>query len=314
METPVIEVESLRKTYGNLLAVDNVSFSVAAASIFGLLGPNGAGKTTIIKTLTGLIRPDSGEIRILGKDLSQAPVEIKRHIGHVYANMAFYSWLSGEENLSFFGLFYDIGRRKLRERINEVLDFVNLTKERNKRVREYSQGMKQRLGIAKALIHSPDILFFDEATSGVDVEGVNDIRQLMYELRVEGKTLIIASHRLDEIELVCDRITILDKGSLIAEGSPAEIRENLRGVLFKYLIRVDKPLPDLGLGTKSWFIGNANVLIADNDLSPQLISRFGKDAVRVVEPTLEEAFLWLLQHPLAPRKTENQPYAVERSR
>jgi ABC-2 type transport system ATP-binding protein len=298
MASPSIVVESLTKAYGNHIAVNDITFSVSASSIFGLLGPNGAGKTTTIKMMTGLIRPDRGRIKILGKDLSRSPVEIKRQIGHVYANMAFYPWLNAEENLVFFGQFYGMGRKKLKERIEETLGFVNLRNERKKRIGQYSQGMKQRLGIAKALLHSPDILFFDEATSGVDVEGINDIRQLMYELRVEGKTLIIASHRLDEIELVCDRIAILDKGHLLAEGSPDDIRRSLRGLLFKYLVRVDEPLAGLeDEETKSWFLGDANVVLADRDLTEPLTTRFGREAVNKVEPTLEEAFLWMLQHP-----------------
>lgn len=297
MDTLAVATKNLTKSYGKLVAINKLTLSIPFGSISGILGPNGAGKTTLIKLLTGLLRPDRGEIWILGQELSRNPLEIKRRIGHVYANMGFYPWLSGEDNLMFFGMFYGFKREELRRRVADALDFTNLAKEKGKPVREYSLGMRQRLGIAKALLHSPEIIFMDEATSGVDVEGVNTIRHLMYALRAEGKTLIIASHRLDEIELVCDRIAILNEGTLIADGSPGEIRKSLRGMLFKYLVLVDRPLGALGLDAETWFLGNSNVVISGQDIKADLISRFGADVVQEVEPTLEEAFLWLVRPP-----------------
>ena len=195
-----IDVQELTKRYAGRAVVDRVSFQVPSSQIFGLLGPNGAGKTTTIKILTGLIRPTAGQVFILGKDLSRSPIEIKRHIGHVYANMAFYPQLTGPENLRFLGSFYPLGRRDLEARIAGLLDFVGLAEEKRKKAGAYSQGMTQRLGIARALLHDPDVLFFDEATSGIDIEGTNLIRTYVCDLRVQGKTICVASHKLDEIE------------------------------------------------------------------------------------------------------------------
>jgi len=290
-----VSVRNLTKVYGKRPVVHGVSFSVRESEIFGLLGPNGAGKTAIINILTGLIRPTEGEVEILGRELSRSPIEIKRHIGHVYANMAFYPHLSALENLEFFGRFYRLTRSELRSRIEDRLRFVDLWDERKKKAGAYSQGMKQRLGIAKALLHDPQILFLDEATSGIDVQGVNLIRGYVYELRAQGKTILVASHQLDEIELICNRIALLDNGRLLVVGRPSEIKDSLRGVLHKYRVHVSSPLGDVDGGRSNvWFLGDCNIVIADRDLTESLGRRFGDDAVEQVEPTLEEVFLWLL--------------------
>lgn len=292
-----IEVNGLTKVYGRRAVVDHISFSVNEAEIFGLLGPNGAGKTTTINMLTGLIHPTGGEIRILGKEMSRSPIEIKQRIGHVYANMSFYSHLSAQENLQFFGRFYRFGRKDLRARIEEKLRFVDLWDERKKKVGAYSQGMKQRLGIAKALLHDPQILFLDEATNGIDVKGTNLIRGYVYDLRSRGKTILISSHQLDEMELVCNRIALIDAGHLLVVGSQSVMKESLEGILYKYRVHVSNPIDgDDKLAVRTWFLGDANILIADHDLSAELAQRYGESAVEELEPTLEEVFLWLLEH------------------
>ena len=298
MNDAVIEAVGLVKTYGATDAVRDVSFTVSRSTTFGLLGPNGAGKTTIIKMLTGLARATAGSIRFFGIDFAKRPIAIKRRIGHVYAGMAFYPELNGPENLRFFGRFYGLGRRDLNARIERTLRFVELWDERRKPVGAYSNGMRQRLGIAKALVHDPDVLLFDEATNGVDVEGTSDLRELMFDLRVQGKTAVVTSHRLDEIELLCDEIAILDKGRIVERGSPDDIRDGLRDVLFKFVVH--RPDPIQG----DWehpaatvrYTRNANVVVSDKDVSDELRARFGDDAVERVEPTFEEACVWILRH------------------
>ncbi len=299
MSEAVIEARGLVKRYRGVAAVDNVSFDVLRSSMFGLLGPNGAGKTTMVKMLTGLARPLAGTIRVFGLDLAKRPNAVKRRIGHVYAGMAFFPALTGYENLKFFGRFYDLSRRELRKRIEETLHFVGLSDEQKKTVGAYSNGMRQRLGIAKALIHDPDLLLFDEATNGVDVEGTNDILELLFDLRVRGKTAVITSHRLDEIELLCDDIAILDKGRIVGMGSPAEIQAGLRGLLFKYLIHRAEPISAEWAHptAKIRFIGNANVVLSDEDLLGNLSDCYGTENVETVPPTFEEACLWILRHP-----------------
>jgi len=293
-----IEVRGLTKVYNKRAVVDRVSFSVEEGEIFGLLGPNGAGKTTTIKMLTGLIRPNSGEISVLGRDMSKSEIEIKRNIGHIYADMAFYNELTGPENLRFFGQFYGLSKPDLRKRLDELLAFVDLADERKKRVGVYSKGMKLRLGIAKALIHNPPVMFFDEAMSEIDVEGVNKIRDLVYDLRAQGRTLLVTSHVMSEIEMVCDRIAILNKGRLIGLDRTNTITKALRGKLHKYRVAVDEPIGALQIAEvrKVQYVGEANVVTAEEPIGEQLGERFGREKISEVEPTLEEAFLWLLEH------------------
>jgi len=290
-----IDVRNLTKTYDGRAVVDEVSFEVPEGHVFGLLGPNGSGKTTIIKMLTGLIRSDSGNIHMLGMDLAKESLKIKAAIGHVYANMAFYSHMSALENLKFLGRLYGLRGQRLKQRIEQTLTFVDLWDERKKRVGAYSQGMTQRLGIARALIHEPRVLLFDEATNGIDVQGVNDIRDLIYQLRAENKTILIASHQLAEIEVISDSIGLLKIGKLVTSGTPHDIKESLRGVLHKYVVKSSEPICDFGVEVADFrFLKDVNVVFAAADISDHLASRFGEDVVEAVDPTLEEAFLWLL--------------------
>lgn len=290
-----IDVEKLTKVYDGRAVVDGITFSVPQGHVFGLLGPNGAGKTTTIKMLTGLIRSNRGSIRILGMDLARHPIQIKASIGHVYANMAFYGHMSALDNLVFLGSLYGLRRRHLEQRIREALHFVGLWEERKKRVRTFSQGMKQRLGIAQALLHEPQILLFDEATNGIDVQGVNAIRDMIYQLRSENKTILIASHQLGEIELVSDSIGLLKSGKLISVGAPHEIKESLDGILHKYVIHLDTPIRDFGEAVvESRFVKDSNIVVASSPIGRELGDRFGADLVEAVAPTLEEAFLWML--------------------
>jgi len=297
----ILVAERLTKRYGRAVVVDGVSFDVPASTTFGLLGPNGAGKTTIVRMLTGLAKPTSGRVLMFGHDMARRPNAIKQRFGHVYAAMAFFPALNAMQNLAFFGRFYRLPARRLQERIEETLRFVSLWEERRKPVDAYSSGMKQRLGIAKALVHEPDLLIFDEATNGVDVEGTNDIRELMFELRARGKTALVTSHRLDEIELLCDHIAILDEGRIVRRGSPQSIREGLRGVLFKYVVKRSTPIQEewCGPSTTVRYIGTANVVLSEEDVRTALVARFGAGAVEEVDPTFEEACLWILKHPAA---------------
>jgi len=290
-----IEVEDLTKVYDGRAVVDRVTFSVARHHVFGLLGPNGAGKTTTIKLLAGLIRPQAGRIRILGIDLTRQPLAVKSVIGHVYANMAFYNDMSALDNLTFFGRLHRIRGKRLRQRVGAMLRFVGLWDERGKRVGKYSQGMKQRLGIARALLHEPSVLLLDEPTSGIDVQGVNSIRELIYQLRSQDKTILIASHQLGEIELISDSIGLLKNGRLVSIGTSQGIKESLRGILYKYVVRVPQPIKDFGLAAvECRHVKDSNIVLASEPIESDLAERFGADLVEPLEPTLEEAFLWML--------------------
>jgi ABC-2 type transport system ATP-binding protein len=219
---PLLEVSGLTKTYGSFKAVDDLSFAVFPGDVFGFLGQNGAGKSTTIRMLLTLIRPDTGQIRVFGMDLHQRRRDVLSRVGAVIEKPDLYGYLTGQENLSLFARMSGKGITKVR--IQETLELVGLQKRAGDRVKTYSQGMKQRLGIACALVHDPDLIILDEPTNGLDPQGIADIRNLVLSLsREQGKTFLISSHLLAEIELMANRMIIIDRGKKIVEGSVREL-------------------------------------------------------------------------------------------
>jgi ABC-2 type transport system ATP-binding protein len=219
---PLLEVSGVTKTYGSFKAVDDLSFSVFPGDVFGFLGQNGAGKSTTIRMLLTLIRPDAGQIRVFGMDLQQHRREVLSRVGAVIEKPDLYGYLTGQENLSLFARMSGKGITK--DRIQETLELVGLQKRAGDRVKTYSQGMKQRLGIACALVHDPDLIILDEPTNGLDPQGIADIRNLVLSLsREQGKTFLISSHLLAEVELMANRMIIIDRGKKIVEGSVREL-------------------------------------------------------------------------------------------
>ena len=219
---PLLEVSGLTKTYGAFRAVDDLSFSVFPGDVFGFLGQNGAGKSTTIRMLLTLIRPDAGEIRMFGMDLRRQRREVLSRVGAVIEKPDLYGYLTGQENLSLFARMSGKGITKAR--IQEILELVGLQKRAGDRVKTYSQGMKQRLGIACALVHDPDLIILDEPTNGLDPQGIADIRNLVLSLsREQGKTFLISSHLLAEVELMANRMIIIDRGKKIVEGNVREL-------------------------------------------------------------------------------------------
>ncbi|MFN7279871.1 MAG: ABC transporter ATP-binding protein [bacterium] len=219
---PLLEVSGLTKTYGSFKAVDDLSFTVFPGDVFGFLGQNGAGKSTTIRMLLTLIRPNAGQIRVFGMDLQQHRREVLSRVGAVIEKPDLYGYLTGQENLSLFARMSGKGITK--DRIQETLELVGLQKRAGDRVKTYSQGMKQRLGIACALVHDPDLIILDEPTNGRDPQGIADIRNLVLSLsREQGKTFLISSHLLAEVELMANRMIIIDRGKKIVEGSVREL-------------------------------------------------------------------------------------------
>lgn len=224
----VIETEALTKVYEGALkgqdvhALKGVSLTINRGEIFAYLGPNGSGKTTTIKLLLGLIFPTSGTLRILGKtDINSAAV--KRNIGYLPEGAYYPEFLEGEEVLRFYGQLYGMGGQELERRISEVLDTVGLTHARRRLVRGYSKGMRQRIGLAQALLSDPQILILDEPTTGLDPIARKEIRDILVELRDRGKTLFVSSHELLEIELISNRVGILFEGELKTLGTIDEL-------------------------------------------------------------------------------------------
>lgn len=215
----VLSVENLSKNYGNIHALKNVSFSVPEGSVFGILGPNGSGKTTTLATITDIVRPTSGTYRYYNEMPTAAH---RQKMGTLLETPNFYHYLSGIKNLEIAAQIKQRGQ----EDIEEVLKIVNLTARKDSKFSSYSLGMKQRLAIASCLLGNPSVLIFDEPTNGLDPVGIAEIRDLMKKLHQQGKTIIMASHLLDEVEKVCTHVAILKRGELITSGDVNEILAN----------------------------------------------------------------------------------------
>jgi ABC-2 type transport system ATP-binding protein len=232
---PVIRVNNLSRTFsskeGIKHAVSNISFSVYAGQIFGLLGPNGAGKSTTIKMLTTLLLPSSGEVSVLGHDVYQEEAQIRPRIGLLYGGEHGLYWqLSGRDNLRFFGSLFKLNKKELEECIDYWLERVGLEKDQNQLVSRYSKGMKQRLHIARAMLHDPELIFMDEPTLGLDPQGTLDLRQIIKELKKQGKTIILTTHDMEEAEELCDQIAFIMDGQLVQQGTFEELQNGFQEV------------------------------------------------------------------------------------
>jgi ABC-2 type transport system ATP-binding protein len=216
-----VVTHQLTKDYGEARVVDNLDLKLKAGEIFGLLGPNGAGKTTTILMLLGLVEPTAGSIEVLGLDPSRHPLTVKRRVGYLPDAVGFYDGMTGWENLSFTA---QLNRLDNGGRIDELLDEVGLAEARDQKAGTYSRGMKQRLGIADALLKDPDILILDEPTTAIDPEGVAEILTMIRRLADErGVTVLLSSHLLHQVQAVCDRVAIFVRGKVVAQGAPSEL-------------------------------------------------------------------------------------------
>jgi ABC-2 type transport system ATP-binding protein len=223
--TTALAVRGLTKRYGEVAAVDDLHLAIAPGQVYGFLGPNGAGKTTTIRMLLGLVRPTAGEVEVLGEAVRPgAGVRALLRVGALVEEPAFYGYLSGARNLDLFASAAPDGRAARRGRVGEVLDVVGLRDAADKKVKAYSQGMRQRLGIARALLGDPDLLVLDEPTNGLDPQGIAAMRVLLRGLAAEGRTVVVSSHLLAEVEAACDRVAVIARGRLVAEGEPRALR------------------------------------------------------------------------------------------
>jgi ABC-2 type transport system ATP-binding protein len=234
----MLDVEKLTKRYGHVIALDNVSFHVKKGDIFGFLGPNGAGKTTTIRILTTILKYDSGKVEIDGHDVSQDPDYVKSIINSLPESFRCYDWMTAQEYLGFFAKLYGV-----QPEINKLLNDVGLDSNITKPIGTYSHGMKQRLGIARALVNSPKLIILDEPTSGLDPIGRREIHNLLLHInKTKGTTIFLSTHLLDDVERLCNRIAIINKGKIIKEGSLSQLKkkESLEKLFFK-LISPEKP-------------------------------------------------------------------------
>ena len=222
--SPAISTEHLTRRFGELVAVQDVNLRVAPGQFFGFLGPNGAGKSTTIKMLTGLLAPTSGRMQILGIDLTQDSVEVKRQIGVVPEGMALFGRLTGSEYLNFVGRMYGLDRATAAKRTAELLDFMQLVDQPKALVTDYSHGMQKKLALAAAVIHGPKILFLDEPFEGVDAIASNTLKSMLQNMIARGATIFLTSHVLEIVERLCSHVAIIHRGQLVAQGSLEELR------------------------------------------------------------------------------------------
>ncbi|MCK4590970.1 MAG: ABC transporter ATP-binding protein, partial [Candidatus Latescibacteria bacterium] len=213
--TYAIHVRNLTKQFGNLVAVDAIALEVKVGTLFGFVGPNGAGKTTTVNMLTGLLKPTSGTVEILGRDLEKEPVETKRNMGMMPEGLALYEQLTGEEYLYFVGRMYGLEKEDIHSRSEELFQFMDLQDFRKTYIYEYSMGMKKKLSLASIFIHDPEVLFLDEPFEGIDPVSSKLIRGALEQMRDKGATIFLTSHILPTVEKVCTEICIINKGKII---------------------------------------------------------------------------------------------------
>lgn len=233
----VLSCSGLKRRFGDVPAVDDVSFTIAEGETYGLLGPNGAGKTTTISMITGVLERDAGEVVVDGIAMSARATAAKRLVGYVPQELALYPDLTGRENLRFFASLYGAGRR----RVDHVLDVVGLAERADDLAREYSGGMKRRLNVAIGLLHEPRLLVLDEPTAGVDPQSRNQIIENVRALAAQGVAILYTTHYMEEAERLCDRVGIIDSGRLVAEGARRELVERL-GERDRISLRLDGDL------------------------------------------------------------------------
>jgi ABC-2 type transport system ATP-binding protein len=261
----IINISNLVKRFRNTIAVDNVSFNIQKNEIFGLLGSNGAGKSTITKILSGILKPDSGKVRIFGADIEKNAMEIKKNIGIVPQDIAIYENISARENLEFFASLYGIRGSFLKKRVDDALEFVGLFDKQKDKPRFFSGGMKRKLNIACSIVHKPDILIMDEPTVGIDTHSRNQIIESIKILNSQGMTIVYTTHYIDEAEELCNRVGIIDSGKLIACGNKNHLKTLIES---KESIIIDTVrLPENAVNEIKKLKGIINVAVNKNSLN-----------------------------------------------
>lgn len=299
----VLEARNLTKKFKNIIAVNNLSLKVFKGDIFGFLGPNGSGKSTTIRMLTSLIYPDSGEIFLFNEKLTANNKSILRRVGAIVESPDFYHYLTAFKNLEILARMYGIS--PTRNEIMEILEFVGLAQRWNSKVKTFSHGMKQRLGIAQALLHNPDLIILDEPTTGLDPQGMKEIRELVISLSKEkGKTIFISSHLLYEIEMIANRMIIINKGQKVIEGNVKDLLNSENSIyIFKVtdLIKAQLILGDLGFAKGEDFeIIDNEIKILTKKISPAELNKiFVQNEIEVhsfyPQKSLEQFFLEITQ-------------------
>ncbi|MCL6578772.1 MAG: ATP-binding cassette domain-containing protein [Candidatus Bathyarchaeota archaeon] len=301
-----IEVQDLTKHYEDVTAVDHINFEVKNGEIFGFLGPNGAGKTTTIRILTGLIKPDVGKASVANHDILRNPIEAKQRIGVVPEVSNAYIDLSAWENLTLIGKLYGVPKSKLHENATELLKEFGLYEVKNKLVRGFSKGMKQKLLLCMALVNDPEVLFLDEPTSGLDVESARLLREKITQFNKEGKAVFLSTHNMEEANQLCHRIAIINHGRIAAIDTPENLR--IQSMELQYIeVLFNKPV-DLQIFSenpnisKASFAGNKlRISTANPSAVIEFLADFAKQngiqilSLNTLMPSLEDVFIKLIK-------------------
>ena len=241
MTNLVLETKGLTKHYGDFVAVENLDLSIRKGEVFGLLGPNGAGKTTTILMLLGLTDPTAGEVRVLGFDPVRQPLSVKARVGYMPDQVGFYDELSARENLVYIAKLNGIAREQVKRRVEEAIERVHLTDVIDKRVGTFSRGMRQRLGLADVLIKNPQLVIMDEPTQGLDPELAHEFLDLIHSLKKEGTTILLSSHLLHQVQIICDRVGLFSHGQMVLQGTVPELARKVLGGAYRVQIQADGP-------------------------------------------------------------------------
>lgn len=307
-----IETEGLTKYYESLVAVDHLTFKVKEGEVFGLLGPNGAGKTTTIRILACLISPSEGSAKVSGYKIDKNPLAVRQTVGILTENPSLYERLTAQENMDFFAEAYNLSEpQEKAKRIRELLEFFDLWERRNDKVATFSKGMKQKLAIARALVHNPPIIFLDEPTAGLDPESAKEVRDLIKMLsRHEKHTILLCTHHLEDAERLCSRVMIINKGKSVVVGTPDELRNriarkpsvqiNLKKVDPK-IIEAARRVSHVEQVDVDESDSSLRIVLDDVNESTPAVVKSIVDAgglvigVHVLRPSLEEAYLKLIK-------------------
>jgi ABC-2 type transport system ATP-binding protein len=295
----MIKIESLSKSFGKIKALDNLNLDVKRGELLGIIGPNGAGKTTAIRITCCILKPDSGDVLVDGMSIHQEPIKIKSMIGYLPEEPNLYERFKARDLLRYFAELYGVPKDKITGRIDEMLELVGMTHRADDRINTFSKGLRQRIGIARALVHDPQILIFDEPTMGLDPATSNNIREFIRELKGD-KTIILCTHYMDEADSLCDRVAILNQGKIMDMGTPQDLKSKIHGDI---ILNIEVEDPDVGAVKVIEGLSTVTeVEVVDNQYTISLKSKkYIRDVINVFEgnilsintkePTLEDVFI-----------------------
>lgn len=306
MQEYAIRVMNLTKYYGELLAVDHISFKVHRGEVFGFLGPNGAGKTTTIRMLTGILTPNSGDVSINGLDITRDPIKVKTKLGVIPEMGNIYVDLTAKQNIILAGKYYGVLRKELEKKADSLLDQFGLFERRNSLVKTFSKGMKQKVNIASALVHNPEILFLDEPTLGLDVQSQRLIRNIIREMDQRETTVFLTTHNIEEANMLCERVGIINKGKIAAIDTPEKLKrtfEETQSIEISFNKAIDGDLiKESGVVNKLEKWGDKWKLYTDNpDKLVKYLAKFAEDqrltivSIQICAASLEDTFMKLTE-------------------